>query len=65
MVLDKRVSRIECPHFRRLQIPIGSGHVESGHKVVMQKRMKQASMRWAEASLNPILALRATLCNQT
>jgi len=39
--------------------------VESGHKVVMQKRLKQAGMRWAEASLNPMLALRTTLCNQT
>lgn len=31
----------------------------------MQKRMKQAGMRWAEASLNPMLALRTALCNQT
>lgn len=63
--LDKRLAMIDYPHFRRLQVPIGSGHVESGHKVVMQKRMKQAGMRWAEASLNPMLALRTTLCNQT
>lgn len=63
--LDKRQAMIDYPHFRRLQIPIGSGHVESGHKVVMQKRMKQAGMRWAEASLNPMLALRTTLCNRT
>jgi hypothetical protein len=63
--LDKRQAMIDYPHFRRQQLPIGSGHVESGHKVVMQKRMKQAGMRWAEASLNPMLALRTTLCNQT
>ena len=56
---------IDYPHFRRQQIPIGSGIVESGHKVVMQKRMKQAGMRWAETSLNPMLALRTALCNQT
>jgi hypothetical protein len=63
--LDRRRAMIDYPHFRHLQVPIGSGHVESGHKVVMQKRMKQAGMRWAEASLNPMLALRTTLCNQT
>ena len=63
--LEKRLPMIDYPHFRRRQIPIGSGHVESGHKVVMQQRMKQAGMRWAEANLNPMLALRVALCNQT
>ena len=63
--LEKRLRMIDYPHFRRQQIPIGSGHVESGHKVVMQQRMKQAGMRWAEENLNPMLALRVALCNQT
>jgi hypothetical protein len=63
--LENRLPMIDYPHFRRQQIPIGSGIVESGHKVVMQKRMKQAGMRWAEASLNPMLAWRVALCNQT
>lgn len=38
--------------------------VESGHRVVMQRRFKQAGMRWAEANLNPLLALRLAICNQ-
>jgi hypothetical protein len=63
--LEKRLPMIDYPRFRRRQIPIGSGNVESGHKVVMQQRMKQAGMRWAEESLNPMLALRVALCNQT
>lgn len=63
--LENRLAMIDYPHFRRQQLPIGSGIVESGHKVVMQKRMKQAGMRWAETSLNPMLALRTALCNQT
>lgn len=62
--LERRLPMIDYPHFRRQQIPIGSGNVESGHKVVMQRRMKQAGMRWAEANLNPMLALRLALCNQ-
>ena len=63
--LEKRLPMIDYPHFRRRQIPIGSGNVESGHKVVMQQRMKQAGMRWAEENLNPMLTLRVALCNQT
>ena len=63
--LEKRLPMIDYPRFRRQQIPIGSGNVESGHKVVMQQRMKQAGMRWAEGNLNPMLALRIALCNQT
>jgi hypothetical protein len=63
--LERRLEMIDYPHFRRQQIPIGSGNVESAHKVVMQQRMKQAGMRWAEESLNPMLALRVALCNQT
>lgn len=62
--LERRETLIDYPHFRKLQVPIGSGMVESGHKVVMQRRMKQAGMRWAEANLNPMLALRLTLCNK-
>ena len=38
--------------------------VESGHKVVMQRRMKQAGMRWKTDNINPMLALRMALCNQ-
>ena len=63
--LKKRKEMIDYPHFRKKQIPIGSGIVESGHKVVMQRRMKQAGMRWAEANLNPMLALRMAVCNKT
>jgi hypothetical protein len=62
--LERRETMIDYPHFRKMQVPLGSGIVESGHKVVMQRRMKQAGMRWAEANLNPMLALRLALCNK-
>ena len=63
--LEKREAMMDYVHFQKHHLPIGSGMVESGHKVVMQKRMKQAGMRWAETSLNPMLALRTALCNKT
>jgi hypothetical protein len=62
--LERRRTMIDYPHFRKKGIPIGSGIVESGHKVVMQRRMKQAGMRWAEENLNPMLALRMAICNK-
>lgn len=62
--LQTRIDMIDYPHFRRQEVPIGSGIAESGNKVVMQRRMKQAGMRWAESSLNPMLALRNLLCNK-
>lgn len=61
--LDTRRKMIDYAHFRRLNLPIGSGLVESGQKVVVQRRMKQAGMRWAEQNINPMLALRMALCN--
>lgn len=63
--LEKREAMMDYAHFQKNRLPIGSGMVESGHKVVMQKRMKQAGMRWAATSLNPMLALRMALCNKT
>jgi hypothetical protein len=62
--LEKREKMIDYPHFRQLGVPIGSGIVESGHRVVMHRRMKQAGMRWAEGNINPMLTLRNALCNQ-
>ena len=61
--LETRQEMIDYPRFRRMQIPIGSGMSESGHKVVMQRRMKQAGMRWAEHNVNAMLSLRTALCN--
>lgn len=62
--LERRKEMIDYPHFRKEGIPIGSGMVESGHRVVMHRRMKQAGMRWKTDNINPMLALRMALCNQ-
>jgi hypothetical protein len=61
--LQHRLDMLDYAHFRRLGYPIGSGSVESGHKVVVQQRLKGAGMRWAEANLDPMLALRDLVCN--
>ena len=61
--LQRRLHMLDYAHFRRRHFPIGSGSVESGHKVVVQRRMKGAGMRWAEQHLDPMLALRNLVCN--
>jgi hypothetical protein len=61
--LGKREAMLNYPQFQKQGYPIGSGCVESAHKVVVQSRMKQAGMRWAEANVDPLLALRNLICN--
>ncbi len=61
--LTQRLDLIDYPHFLTKGFPIGSGSVESGHKVVVHSRLKQAGMRWAEPHVDPMLALRNLVCN--
>jgi hypothetical protein len=53
----ERRAQLVYPTFRAAGWPVGSGATESGHKQVMQARMKRAGMRWARAHVNPLLAL--------
>lgn len=61
--LGKRQEMMDYPYFRKRGYPIGSGSVESGHKLVVQSRLKGAGMRWAEHHVDPLLALRDLICN--
>jgi hypothetical protein len=61
--LQRRLPMLDYAHFRQRGYPIGSGCVESGHKVVVQRRLKGAGMRWAAQHLDPMLALRNLVCN--
>ena len=42
-------------------MPIGSGAVESGCKVVVEARLTGAGRRWAPGQVNPLVALRGVL----
>ena len=61
--LATRWGQLQYAAFRAQGLPIGSGCVESGHKVVMQARLKGPGMHWAAANVNPVLALRCALLN--
>ena len=61
--LETREAQLQYPHFIAEGWPIGSGMVESANKLVVEDRLKGAGMHWAEANVNPLLALRNAVCN--
>ena len=61
--LETREAQLQYPQFVAEGWPIGSGMVESANKLVVEDRLKGAGMHWAEANVNPMLALRNAVCN--
>lgn len=61
--LETRRTMIAYADFQHQGYPIGDGCVESANKLVVESRMKQAGMRWAEGHINPLVALRNVVCN--
>jgi hypothetical protein len=61
--LEKRETQMAYPVFRAAGWPIGSGSVESANKLVVEARLKGPGMHWARGNVNPLLALRNTVCN--
>ena len=51
--------RIDYAKYRAAGYCIGSGSVESGNKMVVHKRLKQAGMRWSPRRAQHMLSLRA------
>ena len=62
--LETREAQMQYPQFVAAGLPIGSGSVESGHKVVVEPRLRGAGMRWARENVDPMLALRNAVCNE-
>lgn len=51
--------RMNYGQYRELGLNIGSGAIESAHKIVIQSRMKQSGMRWSTANVQSIVSLRS------
>lgn len=62
--LQKRRELMDYPTYQQHNWPIGSGSVESGHKLVMQARLKGPGMHWRPEHVNPMLAVRLALLNE-
>ncbi|RJO67458.1 MAG: ISKra4 family transposase [Myxococcales bacterium] len=52
-------NRLDYKGFRERGWPMGSGAIESAHKWVIQKRMKQAGMCWSPRNAQRMATLRA------
>lgn len=61
--LEKREEHMHYPTYQAQGLPIGSGAMESGNKVVVEARLKGAGMHWAPHNVNPMLTLRNILCS--
>jgi hypothetical protein len=61
--LQKRQAHMQYPAYRARGLPLGSGAVESGNKLVVQARLKGAGMHWARGHVDPMLALRNVVCS--
>jgi hypothetical protein len=61
--LEKREQQMDYPSFQAQGWPLGSGSVESANKLVVEERLKGPGMHWAEANVNPMLALRNAMCS--
>lgn len=61
--LEKRRDQMQYPQFQVEGWPIASGATESANKVVVEARLKGPGMHWADAHVDPMLALRNIVCN--
>jgi hypothetical protein len=61
--LEQRREQIRYAAFRAAGYPIGSGSVESAHKVVVEARLKGAGMHWERDHVDGMLALRNVAYN--
>lgn len=52
-------NHINYPEYREKGYFCGSGAIESGNKVVLQKRLKQAGMRWEPQTAQYLLTLKS------
>ena len=61
--LTQRQDYLDYVAARRRNLPIGSGEVESGHRHVIQKRLKLAGSWWKETNAQAMLNLRTARSN--
>jgi len=57
--INNNINRINYLEYKNKGFYVGSGMIESGNKVVVQKRMKQAGQRWGMNGGQSVVTLRA------
>lgn len=61
--LERRQTHLDYPRALALELPIGSGLIESGHRHVLQGRLKQAGTAWLEDHAESLAQLRVLRAN--
>lgn len=59
LYIQNNINKINYPEYEEKGYFIGSGAIESGNKIVLQHRLKQAGMRWNPRTAQSILTLKA------
>lgn len=62
--IENRLSYLNYAGALKAGLPIGSGEVESGHRSVVQARLKLSGAWWKEGTAENMLALRTLRANQ-
>ena len=57
--ISNNIDRIDYPTYKAKGYFVGSGAVESANKIILQRRLKQAGMRWGVSGAQAVLSLRA------
>ena len=51
-------TKMDYPKYLKSKLLIGSGAIESAHRTVLQKRMKQSGQRWSKKGIDNMIKLR-------
>jgi hypothetical protein len=62
--LTNRIDCLDYPRALRLDLPIGSGMIESGHRHVLHARLKKAGTAWLRHHADQIAHLRVLRANR-
>ncbi|MEI9897881.1 MAG: UPF0236 family protein [Chthoniobacter sp.] len=62
--LSRRRSNLDYPKALARELPIGSGLIESGHKHVLQARLKKPGCAWSPHNAHALAQLRVIRANQ-
>jgi hypothetical protein len=57
--INNNIDRVDYQGYKEKGYFVGSGAIESANKVILQRRLKQAGMRWSVPGAHKVLSLRA------
>ena len=57
--IENNIDKIKYKEYKEKGYYVGSGPIESANKIILQRRLKQAGMRWSVSGAQYILTLRA------